>query len=108
MSMSSGLEGLRVLIAEDVFLVAEMLAALLKERGCQVIGPVSHLERGLDLARDVPLDGAILDVDLDGKLCFPLAAALSERGVPFFFVTGYSNEIFPSKYRGTWALVRHQ
>jgi CheY-like chemotaxis protein len=105
-AMSSGLEGLRVLIAEDIFLIAELLAAPLKERGCQVVGPISKLERGLDLARDVPLDGAILDVNLDGKLCFPIAAVLSERGVPFFFVTGYSNDIFPAKYRGFSCLLK--
>ena len=106
MSMSSGLEGLRVLIAEDIFLIAELLAAPLKERGCQVVGPISKLERGLDLARDVPLDGAILDVNLDGKLCFPIAAVLSERGVPFFFVTGYSTDIFPARYRGFPCLLK--
>ena len=104
--MFGGLEGLRVLIAEDIFLIAELLAAPLKERGCQVVGPISKLERGLDLARDVPLDGAILDVNLDGKLCFPIAAVLSERGVPFFFVTGYSTDVFPAKYRSFPCLLK--
>jgi CheY-like chemotaxis protein len=105
-AMSSGLEGLRVLIAEDIFLIADMLAASLKDCGCQIVGPISNLERGLELARNVPLDGAILDVKLDGKLCFPIAAVLSERGVPFFFVTGYSNDIFPAKYRGFSCLLK--
>jgi DNA-binding response OmpR family regulator len=104
--MFGGLEGLRVLIAEDIFLIGEMLAALLKGRGCQVAGPISKLEHGLDLARDVPLDGAILDMNLDGKPCLPIAAVLSERSVPFLFVTGYSNDIIPLKYRAIPCLLK--
>jgi DNA-binding response OmpR family regulator len=83
-----------------------MLAASLKDCGCQIVGPISNLERGLELARNVPLDGAILDVKLDGKLCFPIAAVLSERGVPFFFVTGYSTDVFPAKYRSFPCLLK--
>ena len=97
--MVSGCQGLRLLVVEDVFLIAESLSALLREHGCEVVGPVGHLEQALDLARDATLDGAILDINLDGKLCFPIAAMLSQRGVPYFFVTGYSEDIVPAKYR---------
>jgi DNA-binding response OmpR family regulator len=83
------------LVVEDMFLIAESLSARLREYGCVVVGPVMHLEQGLDLARDAALDGAILDINLDGKLSFPIAAMLSERGVPYCFVTGYSEDILP-------------
>jgi hypothetical protein len=59
--MSSEMMGMRVLVTEDVFLIADMLDEILKERGCEVIGPVAHLDRGLALARDAALDGAILE-----------------------------------------------
>jgi DNA-binding response OmpR family regulator len=59
------------LVVEDMFLIAESLSARLREYGCVVVGPVMHLEQGLDLARDAALDGAILDINLDGKLSFP-------------------------------------
>jgi CheY-like chemotaxis protein len=98
--MSSATRRLRVLIAEDVFLIADILDELLKEYGCDVIGPVAHLECGLDLARRTQLDGAILDVNLQGELCFPIAAALSERGIPYFFITGYCGDFIPPKYQG--------
>jgi|SRR6266436_2495569 len=97
--MTSRLRGLRLLVVEDIFLIAESLSALLRDYGCDVIGPVAHLERGLDLAREGRLDGAILDVDLHGKLSFPIADALNQRAIPYFFVTGYSEDIFPAKYQ---------
>jgi len=97
--MVSGCQGLRLLVVEDVFLIAESLSALLRGYGCDVVGPVAHLEQALDLARDATLDGAILDINLDGKLSFPIAAMLSERGIPYFFVTGYCENILPAKYR---------
>lgn len=36
------------------------------------------------------VDGAILDVNLRGEMVFPLADALTERSIPFVYVTGYS------------------
>ena len=60
---------------------------------------MAQLGSALDLACDAPLDGAILNVSLAGKLCFPIADALSKRGIPFFFVTGYGADFFPAKYR---------
>jgi DNA-binding response OmpR family regulator len=104
--MSSEMMGMRVLVAEDVFLIADMLDEILKERGCEVIGPVAHLDRGLALARDAALDGAILDVNLEGELCFPIAAVLDRRGIPYFFVTGYGAEFFPPEYRDIFRLTK--
>ena len=43
---------------------------------------------------------------LDGKLSFPNAAMLNQRGVPYFFVTGYSEDIFLAKYRGIPRLAK--
>ena len=80
--MTSGVQGLRVLVVEDVFLIAESLGELLQHYGCHFVGPVATLEQGLDMARDTPLDGAILDVNLEGKLCFPVATMLAQRGIP--------------------------
>jgi hypothetical protein len=35
------------------------------------------------------LDGAIVDINLNGKAAFPVADALAERHIPFVFATGY-------------------
>ncbi|MCA0304542.1 MAG: response regulator [Proteobacteria bacterium] len=85
------LDGQRILVVEDNFMLAELTRDLLEESGCQVVGPVGHLEEGLAHARVAPLDGAILDINLHGELSFAIAEVLSRRGVPFLFVTGYQD-----------------
>ncbi len=95
-----GLKGLRILVVEDVFLMAEVISDQLAECGCTVIGPVAHLAEAEALAREAPLDGALLDVNLAGEASFPLAAILRQRHVPYVFLTGYdSPAAFPEEYR---------
>ena len=94
------LEGLKVLVVEDNLLLAEVTKILLEETGCQVVGPAGWLQRGLELARAETLDGAVLDINLHGEMSFAIAEALSARGVPFVFVTGYEDRsIVPMAYR---------
>ena len=94
------LEGLKVLVVEDNLLLAEVTKILLEDSGCQVVGPAGWLERGLELARAEPLDGAILDINLHGDMSFAIAEVLCARGVPFIFVTGYEDRsIVPLAYR---------
>jgi len=94
------LEGLRVLVVEDNLLLAEVTRLLLEDSGCLIVGPADRLHRGLRLARDEMIDGAILDINLHGEMSFPIAEVLSARGVPFVFVTGYQDRsIVPMAYR---------
>jgi DNA-binding response OmpR family regulator len=87
------LQGARILVVEDNFLVAEAVCDLLRNKGCVVVGPAPRLERGLRLARDEELDAALLDINLNGERCFPIAEALRSRNVPFIFLTGYDDSI---------------
>jgi DNA-binding response OmpR family regulator len=89
--MLQELRGLRILVVEDNFLVAEVLRDLLEEKGCQVMGPAPRVSVALQLCKDEVLDGALLDINLGGQSCFPIATYLLERGVPFFFLSGYDD-----------------
>jgi CheY-like chemotaxis protein len=91
--------GLRVLVVEDTLLVAEVIIDELTELGCSIVGPASRLQQGLALALREQFDGALLDVNLAGERCFPIADALTERGIPFAFLTGYGDAGIPSQYR---------
>jgi diguanylate cyclase (GGDEF)-like protein/PAS domain S-box-containing protein len=79
--------GLRVLVVEDELLTAHELEALLEERGCIVVGPAAGVDRALRLLDDEEPDIALLDINLGGRLVTPVAAALSQRGVPFALLT---------------------
>ncbi len=98
--MDKSLEGLRILVVEDNFLAAEVVRDALESTGCTVIGPVARLEMGLQLAEQQQIDGAVLDINLNGDRCFPIAEALRQRGVPFIFLTGYDDAaIIPVELR---------
>jgi DNA-binding response OmpR family regulator len=95
----------RILIVEDNFLLAEVLCDFVAECGWQTAGPASDLDKGLSIARQADLDGAILDINLGGRLCFSICDVLAQRGVPFCFVTGYGRlGVIPDRY-GTVPVV---
>jgi CheY-like chemotaxis protein len=99
-SMPPELRGLRILVVEDNFLMAESVRDLLDECGCETVGPAPRLEVALELASHELLDGAFLDINLAGEYCFPVARLLRERGVPFMFLTGYDDcSIVPVAFR---------
>jgi len=79
----------RLLLVEDEALIALFTEEILTDAGYEVVGPASRLEAALDLAATQELDGAVLDVNLDGVAVWPLATLLKDRGVPFIFLTGF-------------------
>ncbi len=102
----SGLRGLRVLVVEDVFSMALVMENTLTALGCKVVGPVARLEEARALALVEPLDGALLDVNLNGEAVYPVVDALQARGVPVIFVTGYSAGALPETYRNLPRVVK--
>ncbi|AMY68220.1 response regulator [Frigidibacter mobilis] len=82
------LEGKKIMVVEDEALLALDLAMTMEDLGAAVIGPCYRLGTALELVQQMKVDGAILDVDLNGETVFPLARYLDEQGVPFVFHTG--------------------
>jgi DNA-binding response OmpR family regulator len=77
-----------VLLVEDEEIVALELSAELTRLGWAVIGPASSLAEAQQLLSG-SFDAAVLDVNLRGRLVYPLADALARKRVPFLFCTGY-------------------
>jgi DNA-binding response OmpR family regulator len=101
------LRGLRVLVVEDSFLVADAICDVLSESGCEVVGPAPNLERGWRLSQQETLDGAVLDVNLGGEHSFPIAVTLAERGIPFLFLTGYDDvSVMPAEFRTVHRILK--
>jgi CheY-like chemotaxis protein len=94
------LEGQRILVVEDEFLLAMEVEATLSSFGCAVAGPFAKLGKALDAARTYALDGAVLDINLNGEMVYPLADLLHSLGVPFLFLTGYVASDIPERFRG--------
>jgi CheY-like chemotaxis protein len=97
----------RILLVEDETLIAMDLEAMLRQRGCEVVGPFADVADALGaVASERRLDGAILDVNLGAEKVFPVADALADSAVPFLFLTGYDREILPARHRGHAALAK--
>ncbi len=95
------LAGLVILVVEDEDLIAEDLMQALRRCGARVLGPVGYLHEALLVLESADrLDGAVLDIGLHGEAVYPLADALTARGVPYVFVTGYATAAaIPARYR---------
>ena len=93
------LVAVRILVAEDEYLLADALADALIALGAKVIGPIGGLAEALALVATAPIDGAVLDINLRGEMVFPLADTLAASGVPYVFATGYGQESIPERYR---------
>ena len=81
----------RILLVEDEALVAMLLEDIVFDLGCEIVGPAMRFEQAAALIESETLDAAILDVNLGGRLSYPLAERLTERKVPFAFATGYGS-----------------
>ena len=93
------LEGRRILVVEDEFLLALEVEAALTSFGCFVAGPFAKLGKALVAARATRIDGAVLDINLNGEMVYPLAEYLDFAGVPFVFLTGYVPSDLPERFR---------
>lgn len=83
------LSGKRILVVEDEAAIALSLEDMLDDLGALVVGPAASVETGLALLAAGPVDGGLLDVNLGGRSCLPIARALSARGTPYIYATGY-------------------
>jgi len=90
---------LRILIVEDEMTIALLLEDMVTDLGHQPAALAMRLPQALQLAEKEQLDLAILDVNLDGRLSFPVAEVLERRGVPFLFATGYGSGGIDPPYR---------
>ena len=85
------LRGLRVLVVEDIAVLAWRMHEILEQAGAEVVGPVPDVPRALALLEKHEVDAAVLDMNLDGEPADPIADVLAARDVPFLFVTGYGS-----------------
>src|SRR5215510_5382637 len=85
-------QGGRVFVCEDAKLIGEIVCDYLRHWRLQPIGPAGRLDEAFTcLARERTMDVAVLDINLNSKLCCPLCDALLRRNVPFLFLTAYSD-----------------
>lgn len=94
-SPPSTLNGIRVLVLEDEFLLADDLARCLEDAGAETIGPVNTVEQAEKLLEvDLP-DAAIVDLNLRGEMASGFIERLAATRLPCLIVSGYGDDAVP-------------
>jgi DNA-binding response OmpR family regulator len=88
----------RIMIVEDDVLLALDLADALRGAGLEILGPFASIDTALRALADRP-DVAILDIDLNGRLSFPVADALAGANVPFMWLSASSPDVVPQHHQ---------
>ena len=100
------LAGARVFIVEDEALILETLQDMLEGLGCEVVASAARVDEALDKASALAFDVAVLDVNVAGERVDPVADLLANRGVPFFFATGYGRSSLAANHRERVVLTK--
>jgi CheY-like chemotaxis protein len=101
------LTGCRILLVEDDFFIAEDVAAVIHDAGGTTVGPFATMIDALDrLSGREAIDGAILDVGLDGEFSYPLAEALRTTRIPFLFLTGRQKSELPAAFASAFHMQK--
>jgi CheY-like chemotaxis protein len=75
-----------------------MLADMLSAFGHNVDGPYSRFNDAIRAAKSNNLQAGILDVNLGGEKTYAVAEILTNRKIPFAFVTGYGPDSVVSAF----------
>ena len=86
--MPGTLNGLRILVLEDEFLIAMDVEQLCLDHGAESVSVARSLE---EAGASGEYDAAIVDLMLSGTSTFDFAETLKAAAKPFVFATGYTD-----------------
>lgn len=92
-------EGRRVLVVEDEMTIVLMIEDTLLELGVEIVGPTAQLDAAVRLAKEAPIDAAVLDINIGSRNSYPVADILAERKIPFLLCSGYGNWALEHRHR---------
>jgi DNA-binding NtrC family response regulator len=87
------MNGKKILVVEDEFIIADVLAGILKTAGYRVCGIAGNVNEALDIIANDKPDFVLLDIYLNGRLTgIDLAHKLGEMSIPFIYISANSNQ----------------
>lgn len=99
--MEQLLRGMRTMVVEDEYFLADDIVRTLRTVGAEVLGPFNTVEDAMGMIErgEEPVELAILDINLNGQMSFPVADTLKARGIGYVFATGYGHDTIPLEHR---------
>jgi DNA-binding response OmpR family regulator len=95
-----------ILLIEDEALIRLMVEEMVEQLGHTVVAVAGNVEDGRSLAEIEEYDLAILDINLEGFNVQPVAEAVTDRGLPFFFLSGYDIRGVPDGFKEVPVLTK--
>ncbi|MBZ9852086.1 response regulator [Mesorhizobium sp. CA14] len=89
--MPALLDGLRILVLEDEFLIALDIEQLCRDHGAAEVTIAREITEINGEALSPRFDAAVVDLMLAGVSTLDFAARLRSEGLPFVFASGYSD-----------------
>ncbi len=88
----------RILIVEDMALLAMELQDMVEDLGHEVVGVVGSVDTAIDALNEGTLcpEAVMLDADLRGVSSAPVARLLRERQIPFAVASGFGADALGS------------
>ncbi len=84
------LQGARVLVVDDEILIALDIEATLRAVGVAIIDICTTVADAMKIAREAPVQAAVLDIRIGQETSAAVADALDRRHIPFLFYSGQS------------------
>ena len=90
---------IRVLLVEDEIMIRMMVSDMVEELGHAVAAEAGDVGSAAELAQTGLFDLAILDVNLNGKVSFPVADIIMKRRIPLIFASGFALDNYPAAFK---------
>jgi CheY-like chemotaxis protein len=98
---------MNVLLVEDEALVSLLVEEMLRCMGLGIVGPAANSHEAFEFIRDDGIDFAMLDINLGGvDRAYEIADRLTEKSIPYAFVTGYGSSAVHEQYSSVPVLCK--
>lgn len=94
------------LVVEDEPLIRMLWVELIEREGHNVAGVASTVETALHVLDTMQVHAAILDYNLNGTKCTPIAARLQEMGIPAIVATGHGLDLLEPEFNSYPCLIK--
>jgi CheY-like chemotaxis protein len=102
------LQGTRILVIEDEFLIATVVEGILRQAGAGDVVIAVNMQEARKALAERTLDLAMIDIQLDegSDSGLSLGKLAMARNIPFIFLTGYSRVVLPEGFTAVPVLTK--